>query len=104
RHHRGVPYRRVVCVGHRVRTGAVLRLPLLGTGRTFGELPLVPEKGFEEAVVPGDRGGRPRALQPAGDRVLALAAAEGVLPAQPLALQVGALGLGTHVRGGRRTV
>src|SRR3712207_7429070 len=33
------------------------------------QLPLVAVQGLEEAVVPRDRSGRPRALEPAGERV-----------------------------------
>ena len=44
---------------------------------------------------PADGVGRPGALEPAGDRVGALASAIAVLPAESLFLDVLALGLGT---------
>jgi hypothetical protein len=93
-----------VRVGDGVGPGPALRLPLLRAGRALGELPLVGEERLEEAVVPGDRGRRPGALQPAGDRVLALALAEGVLPAQAHRLDGAALGLRPHQRRVARAV
>ncbi len=103
-HHRGVPDRGVVRVGHGVRSGPVLRLPLLRAGGALGQLPLVAEQRLEEAVVPRGRGGCPRTLEPAGDRVLALAAAEGAPPAEALLLEGSALGLGADVLGRGGTV
>src|SRR5262249_4637549 len=61
-------------------------------------LPLVAEQRLEEAVVPGHRGGRPGALQPAGDGVAAHTGAELVLPAQALLLKGRAFGLAAEVR------
>src|SRR5206468_12644294 len=86
-----------VGVGHSVGTGAVLRGPLVRTGRALHELPLVAEERLEVAVVPAHRGGRPRALKPAGDRVGTLAAAMAVAPPEALLRQGGAFGLGTDV-------
>src|SRR6185295_11954301 len=57
---------------------------------------------LEESVVPLRRFGGPGALEPARDRVFALAAAKTVLPAEPLILQTGALRLGTDVLDGSR--
>ncbi len=98
-HDRDVPLARVVGVRDGALAGAVLRLPLVGAGRALGELPLVAEQGLEEAVVPGDRGGRPGALQAAGDRVGADAGAEGALPAEALLLDRGGLRVRADVVG-----
>ena len=103
-HHRGVPDRGVVGVGDGIRAGAVLRLPLLGAGRALGELPLVAEQGLEVAVVPRGRSRGPGTLETARDRVLALAGAEGVLPAEALVVHRAALGLGTDQVGVPGTV
>ena len=62
-------------------TAAILWGPLLCAAGTFGELPLEAEEVVEVAVVPDHRGGGPRALEPGGDGVHALAASEAVLPA-----------------------
>ena len=51
----------------------------------------------EEPVVPLRRRIGPRALQPAGDRIGAFAAAKAVLPAEALLLQAGTLWFGTDV-------
>ena len=48
-------------------------------------------------MIPLDRVGRPGALEPAGDRVDALAGAEGVLPAEALLFDARALRLGADV-------
>ncbi len=80
--------------------GRVLGCPLVGAGRALAQLPLVAEQGLEVAVVPSCRGGRPGALNAAGDGVHTLAATKAVLPAQALILDAGALGFGPHVLAG----
>src|SRR6266851_382959 len=50
------------------------------------------EQVFEEVVVPLYWVGGPGALQPAGDRIAAFAAAISIFPAEALFLDVGALG------------
>ena len=55
------------------------------------------EQRLEEARVPRRRGVRPGALEPAGDRVGALAGVVAVAPAEALLLERGALGLGADV-------
>src|SRR5262249_21817512 len=91
-----------------VRHGAlrlrVLRLPLLGAGRTLRQLPLVLEEVLEEAVVPLRGVVGPRALESARDRVAALAAAVLVLPAEALVLDAGGLRLRSDVLGRGRSV
>ena len=96
-HHRGAALRRVVRVGDRTRGRAALWLPLVRASGALGQLPLVTEQDAEEAVVPGDRRFSPDDLETAGDRVVAHAAAEGALPAEPLLLERGGLGVGADV-------
>src|SRR4029450_6385368 len=78
----------------------VLRLPLLRAGGALGQLPLVLEEVFEEAVVPLRRVVGPGALEAARDGVRALAASVLVLPAQPLVLQAAARRLRTDAPDG----
>src|SRR5215204_2631470 len=78
--------------------------PLLRTGRALRQLPLVLEQVREEAVVPLRRLVGPRALEPAGQRVGAIAAVDAVLPAEPLLLDWSGLGLRTDVLGTDRTM
>src|SRR5665213_2738558 len=88
----------VVGVGHGVVRSPVRGAPLMRTGRALRQLPLVLEEVVEETVVPLRRGGGPDDLQPAGVRIISLAAAEGVPPAKALLLEAGTLGFGTDVR------
>src|SRR5262245_55033085 len=92
-HHRGVLLRGVVRVRHGARAAAVLRLPLLGACWTLGQLPFVAEQRVEEAIVPGDRRGRPGALEAARDGVLALTGPVRALPAETLVMNGATLGL-----------
>ena len=96
-HRRRVPLRRVRARRAPCPRSASFGLPLLRAGRALGQLPLVAEQGLEEAVVPLRRRRRPGALQPAGDRVGALAGAVAVLPAEALLLERGALRLRADV-------
>ena len=84
-------------IGHRVCRRAPGGLPLRRAGRTGRQLPLVAKEGVEVAVVPRDRCGGPGTFEPRGDRVVAVAGAEGVLPAEAHLLEGGRLGLWTHV-------
>ena len=70
----------------------------------FDELPLVGVEDVEELVVPARRVVGPRDLEAGGDRVAALARAEGVLPAEALLLDARGLGVVTDVGVGRRAV
>ena len=72
-------------------------LPLLRTRRALGELPVVLVQVLQEPVVPLGRLVRPGALQPAGERVGALAAPEGVPPTEALLLDGCTFGFGTAV-------
>ena len=96
-HDGGVPLRRVVSVRHRVRGCGIRRNPLPRAGRALHQIPVVAEQRREETVVPPRRGGCPGTLEPAGDRVIARAAAEGVLPAEALLLDARAFGFATDV-------
>src|SRR3954451_6074659 len=73
-------------------------------GGALRQRPVVSEQVVQEAVVPLRRLVRPSALQPAGDRVGALAAAGAVPPTQALLLEWGGLGFGTDVVRVDRTV
>src|SRR4051794_15866784 len=75
----------------------ILRSPLFGARGAGRQLPLVLEQVLQETVVPLGRVVGPRALQPAGDRVRAIAVAVLVFPAQALLLNRSALGLWTDV-------
>src|SRR3546814_3395916 len=90
---------RVVRVGHGGGCRRVGGYPLVRAGRAFAQLPLVAKQGFEIAVVPLDRGRRPRAFDAAGGGVARLAAAETVVPAKTLLLDGSAFGLTANQRG-----
>ena len=98
-HHRSVPLRRIVGIGHGALGGGILGSPLLGTGGAGGQLVLVLEQVVEVPVVPLRRLVGPGALQPAGERVGAHAAAVGVLPAQALRLDRASLRFRADVLG-----
>ena len=91
-------------IRHGARRSGIRRNPLPRTGRALRQIPLVAEQGLEEAVVPGHRGGRPGALEPAGDGVATLAGAVAALPAEAHLLEGGGLGLGADERGVARAV
>src|ERR1041384_7885059 len=78
-----------------IRFGSVL----LCAGGARRQLIVVVVEVVEETVVPFRRLAGPGPLQPAGDRVVTLAAAKPVLPAKTLLLKAGALGFGTDVLG-----
>ena len=96
-HHRGVPLRRIVGIGHGARRRGILRRPLVSTGGALREFPFIAEQVFEVVVVPLHRVGGPCAFQAAGDRVDAFAAAKGVLPAEALLFDASPLGFGTDI-------
>ena len=88
RQHRGrVPLRRVVGIRHRALGLGILGRPLEGAGGALGQLPFIVEQVVQEPMAPLRRGVGPGALEAAGDRVAALAAAEAVLPAKALQLE-----------------
>src|SRR5271168_2215564 len=67
------------------------------TGRALGQFPFVAEEVREEVVAPPGWRLGPDDFQAAADRVIAFAAAIGVLPAEPLLLDGSAFGLGADV-------
>src|SRR5687768_2813505 len=91
-------------IGHGALGRGVSGSPLLRTGGTRRELPVVREQVIQEPVVPLRRLVGPGALQPAGERIGALAAAEGVPPAETLLLDRGGLGFRTDVLRTDRTM
>src|SRR6185437_1424081 len=94
-HGRRVTLRGVVRIRYRAGARAVLRFPLVSTGRTLGQFPLVAEQVVEEAVAPFRWAVAPDHLDAAGDRVTCLARAIFAGPSEPLLLDVAAFGLGT---------
>ena len=96
-HHRGVPLRRIMSIRHGALGRGIRGSPLLRTGGARRQLPVVLEQVVEVPVVPLRRLVGPCALQPAGERVGALAAAEGVPPAEALLLEGATLGFRTDV-------
>ena len=103
-HHRSVRERRVLRIRDGVRRRAASGDPLMRAGRALRQLPLVAEERVEVAVVPRDRRRRPGTLEAAGDRLIALAGAEAVGPAEAHLLQRCRLGIGTEVILRRRAV
>ena len=97
-HHRRVPLRRVVGVGHGVVGRPVGGPPLVGARGALRQLPLVAEQVLEEVVVPRRRASVVQA--PSSPLVIASSPsprAEGVPPAEALLLEAGALGLAADV-------
>src|SRR5260370_16485508 len=86
--------RRVVSIRYRTGSSPILGRPLVRTGRTLHQVPLIAEQGVQVAVVPLHRVGGPCAFQPAADRVDTFAAAIGVFPAEALFLPFGPLPFG----------
>jgi len=103
-HHGGVPFRRIVRVGHRTRTSVALGLPLPRASGAFRQLPVIFEQGFEIAVVPLRRRGSPCAFDTAGDRIDADTRVKGFLPAEAPIDDGGTPRSGTYVRRLARTV
>src|SRR5438552_18834025 len=75
----------------------ILGSPLLLTGGARRQLVVVLEQVVQEPVVPPRRLIGPGALEPAGERVGALATAVGVPPAEALLFEGGSLGFRTEV-------
>src|ERR1700678_400734 len=65
--------------------------------RTLRQLPFIAEQVREEVVAPLRWRGGPGYLQAAADRLVAVAIAEAVLPAEALLLDPSALGLGADI-------
>src|SRR5919198_6441111 len=86
-----------MCIRHGALRLGIRGRPLLRTGRARRQLPVVLEQVLEEAVVPLRRLVGPCPLQPAGERVGAVAAVEVVSPAEALLLDGGSLGFRAYV-------
>ncbi len=89
---------------HRAGAGAILRCPLIRSGRALRQFPFVAEQVLEEVVAPLRGRGAPGDFQAAGDRVGALAGAKAVLPAQALLLEAGRFRVRPHIRRGAGSV
>ena len=92
----------IVGVGHGVGGAGIGGYPLLGPGGALREIPIVPEKRVEIAIVPLGRGRRPSAFQATADRIATGAAAVAVLPAQAHFLDRGRFRFASHVLVGIR--
>ncbi len=95
---------RIVGMRHRAGARAILRSPLIRSGRALRQFPFVAEQVFEEVVAPLRGRGGPGDFQAAGDRVSALAGAKAVLPAQALLVEAGRFRGRTHIGRGAGSV
>src|SRR5205807_10531775 len=91
------PQRRILSIRHGALSLGIPRSPLLLAGGARRQLVVVLEQVVQVAVVPLRRLVGPGALEPAGERVVALPAAVGVPPAEALLLEGSALGFWTDV-------
>ena len=99
-HHRGMTAGGIMGVRHAGSGLLTLGDPLLCTGRALRQFPFVAEQVVEVVVIPNDRVGGPSTLDAAGDRMDALAAAEGVGPAEALLFKRRALWCGADILAG----
>ena len=95
-HGRCAPLGRIVGIRNGAGAGAARWGPLMGTGRTLRQFPLVTEQILEKVVAPPGRRRGPSDLQPAANGVARFAAAESAVPAEPLGGDVGSLRLRSH--------
>ena len=103
-HHGGMRPLRIVGIGHGALGCGILGGPLPCASGAFFQLPFIAEEVLEVAVGPLRGRGRPGSLQPAGDRVVGVALAEAVLPAESLLDDVGTLRRRTDMLGTGGTV
>src|SRR5208283_2386665 len=84
----------------RNRTGAcaILRLPLIRTGRALGQFPFVAEQVPEEVVAPLRWCRGPSHFQAAADRITPYACAKFAPPAEALLLDAGGFRIWAHQR------
>src|SRR5437868_3384102 len=82
---------------HCTRASAILRCPLMRTGRTLRQFPFVAEQVLEEVVTPLGRRRGPSDFQAAADRVPAFARPKLALPAEALLLDAGGFRLGPYI-------
>ncbi len=100
-HDRSVPLVRVERIRHQVCRSLGFRHPLGGTCRALRLHPLEGKQVVEVLRRPGNRVGRPGALEAAGDRVATAAAAALVGPAEALLFDSGCRGLDAYAVGRR---
>src|SRR5258707_13615274 len=89
---------RVVRIRHRTGACAMLRFPLMRTGRALGQFPFVAEQVPEEVVAPLRWRRRPDDFQAAADRVAPFTRAKFAIPAEALLLDAGGFRLWAHQR------
>src|ERR1700722_20302453 len=87
-------------VRHRVFPRAIFWRPLISTGGTLGQLPVIVEQVLEKIIAPLSRRRGPSHFEAAADGVSAVALAEFVLPSEALIVNVGTFRFGTDVVGG----
>ncbi len=87
-------------IRHRAVACAILRRPLVRTGRTLGQFPFVAEQVGEEVVAPLRRRLGPSDFQAAADGVSTKTFAKLILPAEALVLDIGAFWFVAHILSG----
>src|SRR5207253_3662634 len=92
--------RGVVRIRHRAVACAILRSPLMRTGRALGQFPFVAEQVGEEVVAPLGRRLGPSDFEAAADGVSTKTFAKFILPSKALVLDVGSFRFGANVVGG----
>ena len=97
-HRRRRAFAAVVCHRHRAGTHAMLWLPLVGSGRTLVQLPLVAEQVPEEVVAPSGWRRGPCHFEAAGDCIGTFAAAAAADPAKALVFDGGCFRFRAYVR------
>src|SRR5580704_13295739 len=85
-------------IRHRTGACAILRLPLICTGRAFGQFPFVAEQVLEVVVAPLRWRRGPSHFQAAADRVTPFAYAKFALPAEALLLDAAGFRIWAHQR------
>ena len=78
-----------MCIRNSIGPSVGFGAPLICTGRTLRQFPLVAEEVPEEVIAPLRRRGGPGDFQATGDRVSAFAFAKAALPTQALFLYSG---------------
>ena len=96
-HHRCVAPGWIMGVWHSCFSSTVLWGPLPGSGGAFAEFPIITEEVVEVTIGPSARRVRPGSFETAGDGVLRVAFAEGILPAETLLFERCCLGFRADV-------
>src|ERR1700751_3693019 len=87
----------IMRIRHRILASAIFRRPLVRTGRTLGQLPVVAEQVGEEVVAPLGRRLGPDDFQTAADRVAAETFAKLIFPSQALVFDGGSFWVVSHI-------